>query len=177
MIAQRGWALAELGRVEEGIAEIREGMQAWLATGAEVAKPYFLALLADAERRLGRCAEGMRMLDEGLAVVEELSDKFYEAEILRLKGELILQQHSEAGTSSKAEDEAEVSYRRALRVARYQCAKSRELRAAISLAGLWRKQDRREEAHAILAPVYEWFAEGLETRDVSEAKALLEILN
>ena len=177
VIAQRGWAMAELGRVEEGIAEIREGTQAWLATGAEVAKPYYLALLADAERRLGRCAEGMRMLDEGFAVVEELSDKFYEAEIHRLKGELILQQHSEAGTSSKAEDEAEASYRRALRVARDQFAKSWELRAAMSLARLWRRQDRREEARAIVAPVYQWFTEGLQTRDLSEARALLEILH
>jgi predicted ATPase len=175
--AQRGWALVELGRIDEGVGEIRQGMDAWLATGAEVAKPYFLALLADAERRLGRCAEGMRMLDEGLAVVEELRDKFYEAEIHRLKGELILQQHVEAGTSSKAEDEAEASYRQALRIARDQCAKSWELRAAMSLARLWRRLDRREEAHAILAPVYEWFTEGLETRDLSQAKALLERLN
>ncbi|MBV8089822.1 MAG: tetratricopeptide repeat protein, partial [Alphaproteobacteria bacterium] len=175
--AQRGWALVELGHIEEGVGEIRQGMDAWLATGAEVAKPYLLALLADAERRLGRCAEGMRMLDEGLAVVEEFSDKFYEAEIHRLKGELILQQHSEAGASSKAENEAEASYRRALQVARDQCAKSWELRAAMSLARLWRRQDRREEARAILAPIYEWFTEGLETRDLSEARALLEILN
>ena len=101
----------------------------------------------------------------------------YEAEIHRLKGELVLQQHSEAGASSKAENEAEASYRRALQVARDQCAKSWELRAAMSLARLWRRQDRREEARAILAPIYEWFTEGLETRDLSEARALLEILN
>ena len=175
--AQRGWALVELGHIEEGANEIRQGMEAWLATGAEVARPYFLALLADAERRQKRCAAGMQMLDEGLAVVEELSDKFYEAEIHRLKGELILQQHSEAATSSKTEDEAEASYRRAFRVARDQAAKSWELRAAMSLARLWRRQDRREEADAILAPVYGWFTEGLETRDLSEARALLEILN
>ena len=169
--------MVELGHIEEGANEIRQGMEAWLATGAEVARPYFLALLADAERRQKRCAAGMQMLDEGLAVVEELSDKFYEAEIHRLKGELILQQHSEAATSSKTEDEAEASYRRAFRVARDQAAKSWELRAAMSLARLWRRQDRREEADAILAPVYGWFTEGLETRDLSEARALLEILN
>jgi predicted ATPase len=177
VIAQRGSALAELGRVEEGIAEIREGMQAWLATGAEVAKPYFLALLAEAERRLGRCADGLCGLDEGLTVVEELSDRFYEAELHRLKGELTLDRHSGANMRSEAQDEAEAWYRRALQVARKQSAKSWELRAAMSLARLWRKQDRREEARAILAPVYEWFTEGLETSDLSEARALLNILH
>jgi predicted ATPase/class 3 adenylate cyclase len=175
--AQRGWALAEVGRVEEGLSEIRRGMNAWLATGAEVAKPYFLAVLADAERRLGQCADGLRRLDEGLAVVEELNDRFYEAEIHRLKGELMLDRQSGANRRSEAEAEAEASYRRALRVARKQSAKSWELRAAMSLARLWRKQDRMEEARAILAPVYEWFTEGLDTEDLSEARALLEILN
>src|SRR5262249_43055260 len=121
-------------------------MNAWLATGAEVAKPYFLALLADAERRLGRCANGLYRLDEGLAVVEELSDRFYEPELHRLRGELMLDQQSGANMRSEAEDEAEASYRRALQVGRKQSAKSWELRAAMNLARLWRKQDRTEEA-------------------------------
>jgi predicted ATPase len=175
--AHRGWALAELGDVEEGLSEIRQGMNAWLATGAEVAKPYFLALLADVERRLGECAEGLRGLDEGLAVMEELGDRFYEAELHRLKGELTLQQHREMEGCGAVEAQAEASYQRALQIAGDQSARAWELRAAMSLARLWQKQARREEARAILARSYEWFTEGLETRDLSEARALLGTLN
>jgi predicted ATPase len=174
--AQRGWALVELGRIEEGASEIRRGMNAWLATGAEVAKPYFLALLADAERRMGRCADGLRRLDEGLAVVEELSDRFYEVELHRLKGELMLHQHSGANGCHKIEAEAEASYRTALQVARDQSAKSWELRAVMSLVRLLQKQHRRDDARAVLAPTYEWFTEGLDTKDLREARALLELL-
>jgi class 3 adenylate cyclase/predicted ATPase len=174
--AQRGWALVELGHIEEGTSEIRRGMNAWLATGAEVAKPYFLALLADAELRMGRCADGLRRLDEGLSVTDELNDRFYEVELHRLKGELTLHQHSGANRCHKVEVEAEASYRRALQVARVQSAKSWELRAAISLVWLLKKQDRREDARAVLAPIYECFSEGLDTRDPTEARALLEML-
>jgi class 3 adenylate cyclase/predicted ATPase len=175
--AQRGWALVELGQIEEGAREILRGMNAWLATGAEVAKPYFLALLADAELQMGRGADGLRRLDEGLAVVEELSDRFYEVELHRLKGELMLHQHSGANRCNKVEAEAEASYQRALQVARDQSAKSWELRAAMSLVRLLQKQNRGEEARAVLAPTYEWFTEGLDTRDLSEARALLKILD
>jgi predicted ATPase len=175
--AQRGWALVELGHLEEGVSEIRRGMNAWLATGAEVAKPYFLALLADGEQQLGRCAEGLRNLDEGLAVVEELSDRFYEVELHRLRGELMLHQLPVANWCRNVEAEAEASYQRALRVARDQSAKSWELRAALSLVRLLQKRERREEARATLAPIYQWFTEGLDTRDLSEARALLEILH
>jgi predicted ATPase len=175
--AQRDWALVELGRIEEGASELRRGMNAWLATGAEVAKPYFLALLADAELRMGRCADGLQRLDEGLAVIEELSDRFYEVELHRLKGELMLHQHSGATSCNKVEAAAEASYRRALQVAREQSAKSWELRAVMSLVRLLQQQDRREEARAVLAPTFEWFTEGLDTRDLSEARALLEILH
>ena len=175
--AQRGWALVELGHLEEGVGEIRRGMNAWLATGAEVAKPYYLALLTDAELRMGRCADGLRRLDEGLVVTEKLSDRFYEVELHRLKGELILRQYSGAKRRNKVEAEAEASYQRALQVARDQSAKSWELRAAMSLVRLLHKQDRSEEATAVLAPIYEWFTEGLDTRDLSEARALLKILH
>ena len=116
-------------------------------------------------------------LDEGLAVVEELSDRFYEVELHRLKGELMLHQHSGANRCNKVEAEAEASYQRALQVARDQSAKSWELRAAMSLVRLLQKQNRGEEARAVLAPTYEWFTEGLDTRDLSEARALLKILD
>jgi predicted ATPase len=172
---QRGWALVELGHVEEGANEIRRGLSAWQATGAAVAKPYFLALLAEAELRMGRRADGLRHLGEGLSVAEELSDRFYEVELHRLKGELML--HSGESRCNNAEVEAEKSYRKALQVARDQSAKSWELRAAMSLVRLLQKQNRRAEARAVLAPIYRWFTEGLDTRDLSEAQALLEILH
>jgi hypothetical protein len=100
----------------------------------------------------------------------------FESRGLRLLGELMLHQHSGAIRCNKVEPEAEASYRRALQVARDQSAKSWELRAAMSLVRLLQKQDRREETRAVLAPTYEWFTEGLDTRDLSEARALLEIL-
>jgi predicted ATPase len=172
---QRGSALVELGHAEEGANEIRRGLSAWQATGAAVAKPYFLALLAEAELRMGRRADGLRHLGEGLSVAEELSDRFYEVELHRLKGELML--NSGESRCNNAEVEAEKSYRRALQVARDQSAKSWELRAAMSLVRLLQKQNRRAEARAVLAPIYQWFTEGLDTRDLSEAQALLEILH
>ena len=174
---RKRWALVELGHLEEGVSEIRRGLNAWLATGAEVAKPYYLALLTDAELRIGRCADGLRRLDECLAVIERLSDRFCEVELHRLKGELILHQHSGAKRCNKAEAEAEASCQRAPQVARDQSAKSWELRAAMSFVRLLQKQDRREEAEAVLAPTYEWFTEGLDTRDLSEERALLKILH
>ena len=171
---QRGWALVELGHLEAGVDEIRRGMNDWLATGAEVGKPYFLALLAEAELRMGRCADGLRHLDEGLSIAAELGDRFYEVELHRLKGELML--HSGANGCTNVEVEAERSYQKALQLARDQSAKSWELRAAMSLVRLLQKQNRGEEARAILAPIYQSFTEGLDTRDLSEAQALLEIL-
>jgi predicted ATPase len=109
-------------------------------------------------------------------VTDELNYRFYEVELHRLKVELTLHQHSGANRCHKVEVEAEASYRRALQVARVQSAKSWELRAAISLVWLLKKQDRREDARAVLAPIYEWFSEGLDTRDPTEARALLEML-
>src|SRR5215831_11722991 len=103
--------------------------------------------------------------------------RFYEVELHRVKGELMLHQHSDANRRKTVEAEAEASYQRALQIARDQSAKSWELRAAMSLVRLLQKQNRREEARAVLAPTYEWFTEGLDTRDLSEAQALLEILH
>ena len=173
----QGWALAEMGHLKEGLSVIRQGMEAWLATGAEVAKPHYFALLADLDGRLGNCTEGLQRLDEALAVTEELGDRFYEAELHRLKGELTLLHHSEMKGFAAGEAEAEACYQRALQIARRQCAKPWELRAAISLARLWQQQDRRGEARAILSRTYEWFTEGLETKDLREARALLETMN
>src|SRR5262249_51720419 len=105
----RGWALAELDRLDEGFDEARRGTEAWLATGAEVAKPHYLALLADLDRRRGQPADGLRRVDEALKVIDDLGDRFYEPEVHRVKGELTLGRHGGAG-----EADAEALFRGAL---------------------------------------------------------------
>ena len=134
-------------------------------------RPYSLALLAEAYREAGREEEGLTALTEALAGVDSTGERMYEAELYRLKGELTLQVHGQ-----NLESEAEASFQKALTVARRQEAKSWELRAATSLARLWQQQGKRIEARDLLAAVYNWFTEGFETKDLQEAKALLEEL-
>ena len=110
------------------------------------------------------------MLAEALVHVEHTGERYYEAEIHRLKGELLLQQNSDN------QAEAETCFHHALEIARNQQAKSFELRAATSLAHLWQEQGKRQEAHDLLAPVYGWFTEGFDTADLQDAKALLDAL-
>ena len=167
----RGWALAEQGREEEGIAELRQGLAAYRATGAGLGLPYQLARLAEAYARTGQVQEGLSALSEALLATEKTGDRRWIAELYRLKGELGLQ--SETG----GQDEAEESFHRAIAIARGQHAKSLELRAATSLARLWRDQGKRREARDLLAPVYGWFTEGFDTLDLKEAKALLDRLD
>jgi predicted ATPase/class 3 adenylate cyclase len=164
----RGWALAEQGRPEEGIVQIRQGEAAYQATGAQIWRPSFLALLAEAYGKVGQTEEGLRVLTEALALVHKNEDRYYEAELYRLKGELLLIQA--AGRESA---EAEACFRQALDVARRQEAKALALRAAMSLSRLWQQQGKRQEAHDLLAPIYGWFTEGFDTADLQEAEALL----
>jgi predicted ATPase len=140
------------------------------ATGAEALRPYFLALLAEAQGTLGAPGAGLTLLTEALTLVDKTGERWYEPELYRLKGALLLQQSSDNHT------EAEHCFQHALDVARTQQAKSFELRTATSLAHLWQQQGKRAEAHALLAPVYGWFTEGFDTADLQEAKALLEAL-
>jgi predicted ATPase len=167
----RGWALVEEGQGEEGIAQMRQGLAAYLATGAELSWPYWLALLTEAYGKAGQTDEGLTVLAEALAVAHKNEERFYEAELYRLKGELLLQQ------TALGEQQAETCFRQAFDVARHQQAKSLELRAAMSLGRLWQRQGKREEAHELLAPIYGWFTEGFDTADLREAKALLEELS
>jgi predicted ATPase/DNA-binding winged helix-turn-helix (wHTH) protein len=164
----RGWALVELGQGEEGIAQIRQGMAVYRATGAELERPYWLALLAEAYAKNGQAEEGLCLLTEALAEVEKHEVRFCEAELYRLKGELLLVQ------STPHDAEADTCFRQALEIARRRQAKSWELRAAMSLARLWQRQGRRAEAYDLLAPIYGWFTEGFDTADLQEAKALLD---
>jgi predicted ATPase/class 3 adenylate cyclase len=175
----RGWALAAQGQGEEGIAQIRQGLAAWQATGQELGRPYFLALLAEAHGEGGQDDEGFTVMDEALAATEKTGERDYEAELYRLKGEVLLAQASTRrrarGTRQK-QAEAEACFQQALAVARRQQAKSWELRAAMSLSRLWQQQGKRAEARQLLAPIYSWFTEGFDTPDLQEAKALLDEL-
>jgi len=166
----RGWALAAQGQGAEESAPMRQGLAGWHATGAELWRPYWLALLADASGKEGRVEEGLAVLDEALAVVANTGERFWEAELFRLKGALLLLR------SAEHHAEAETYFHQALDVARRQEAKSLELRAAMSLARLWQQQGQRAEARELLAPIYGWFTEGFDTADLQEAKALLEAL-
>ncbi len=171
----RGWVLAEQGQGEEGIAQIRQGLAAWRATGAELARPYFLALLAEAYGKGGQTEEGLNVLAEALTVVDKTGERFYEAELYRLKGTLTLQSEVR-GPRSEVEREAEECFWKAIEIARRQQAKSLELRATMSLARLWQQQGKKAEAHELLSEIYHWFTEGFDTKDLQEAKALLEEL-
>ena len=139
--------------------------------GAELIRPYYLALLAEACAKGGQAEEGLSVLAEALATVHKTGERFYEAELYRLKGELLLAQSTHQTT------EAETCFHQALDIARHQQAKSLELRAAMSLSRLWQRQGKRAAARQLLAEIYGWFTEGFDTADLQEAKVLLEALS
>ncbi len=178
----RGWLLAEQGRAEEGAAQIQRGLAVFQAVGAELGKPTFLGILADVFNRLGRREEASSVIAEAMDVAERTGLHYWDAELKRLRGRFIL--HSEpssrppergAGRSS-AESEAESCFLEAIEIARRQEARSHELRAALDLSRLWRRQGRIGQAHALLSESFGWFTEGFETPDLVDAKALLEQL-
>ena len=162
-----GWARVKKGQPEEGLARLRAGIGAYRAIGAKFEMPHWLALLAEACLETGRIGEGLSAIREALAEVEETAARCHEAELNRLEGELLL------ASNEPDESRAEASFRKAIGVARAQTAKSWELRAATSLARLLVCRGKREEAHALLAPIYGWFTEGFDTADLKEAKPLL----
>jgi predicted ATPase len=167
----RGWGLAQqAGQAQEGIEQMSQGLTAWRATGAELGRPYYLALLAEAHSIIGQSEAGLAVLTEALTLVDKTEERWYEPELHRLKGALLLQQNSDN------QAEAETCFHHALDIARNQQAKSFELRTATSLSRLWQQQGKRQEAHDLLAPVYDWFTEGFDTADLQEAKALLDAL-
>jgi predicted ATPase/class 3 adenylate cyclase len=167
----RGWAMAEQGRHEEGIAQIQQGLAASRASGAELLRSYHLCLLAEACIVMGSLDDGLSALTKALDAADEHEDRHHESEIYRLKGELLLKQNY----SNAAE--ARSCFQRAIEIAREQSAKSWELRATMSLARLLAKQGHRDEARTMLAEIYNWFTEGLDTADVKDAKSLLDELS
>jgi predicted ATPase len=195
-IFSRGWALAAQGQEMEGIAQMRQGMDAQRLMGVEVQPPHRLALLAEAYGRIGRTAEARRLLAEGLVSNTQTWGDYHEAEVYRLTGELRLMQDAGGGVSgspppdlsmtdghegeapsqSPRRSEAATRFRRALGAARRQQAKSLELRAAMGLSRLGQQQGRRTDAYQLLASIYRWFTEGFDTDDLQDAKALLEAM-
>jgi len=164
----RGWVQARNGDVAEGMTLLRSGLIAFRASGTQAWLPHFLALCASACDLAGEAEDGLSLLDEAMQIVDRTGERWLEAELYRLKGQLLLRQ----GHTNTAEE----LYRKALRIAQEQEAKLRELRAAVSLARLRRDQGRRAEARDLLAPVYGWFTEGFDRPDLKEAKALLDEL-
>jgi predicted ATPase len=165
----RGWALNQQGAGAEGIAQMRQGLVDCQVTEAKIHQPYFLGLLAEAYGKVEQPEEGLNLLAEALAIVENTGERNWEAELHRQKGELLL------ALSEENHAEAEACFHKAVDIARRQSAKSFELRTIMSLSRLW-QQKKREEAHQHLSEIYGWFTEGFDTADLKEAKALLEEL-
>jgi predicted ATPase len=171
----RGWALAAAGQLEEGIGRMQEGLAKAWAAATEVCAPYWLALLAETYGKRGQSEEGLATLAEALAMVRRTGEQWYEAELYRLTGTLTLQSPVPGSTSHV--EEAEACFLKAIEIARRQQAKSLELRAVMSVSRLWQQQGKREEARELLAELYGWFTEGFDTKDLQEAKELLEELS
>ncbi|WP_225569998.1 AAA family ATPase [Pseudomonas sp. Y24-6] len=169
----QGWARAEQGNIDEGIAQITQGIATYQAAGAELGCSYFLALLAAAHGHAGQPQAGLAVVTDALAMVDRTGEHFYEAELYRLKGTLSLQCPGEDSQDSSVQQQAQACFEKAISVARQQGAKSLELRATVSLAQLWEAGDK-EAARQMLADIYSFFTEGFDSVDLLQAKALLD---
>ena len=165
----QGITWTKSGRVPEGIEAIIRGLDTYKRMGSEVSRSHHLSSLAEAQGAVGQPDQGLNTLEQALAQVEKSGERFGEADIHRVKGDLLL-------LTGDSDDAAEECYRQALDIAKQQSAKSWELRTAMSLARLWQKQGKGAEARELLAGIYGWFTEGFDTPDLIDAKALLEEL-
>jgi predicted ATPase len=163
----RGWVLIQAGEMETGLEQLRQGHPAWRATGAGLYEPYFLGLQAEAHGRSGAVEEGLDLVAKALDCANATGERWFEAELHRMGGELLLRLPRPDLAA------AEARLRQAAAVARQQGARMWELRAATSLARLWREQGQISEAHDLLAPLYGQFSEGLETSDLQTARTIL----
>jgi predicted ATPase len=183
----RGWALLNEGRDEEAIEQMRRGLAALQATGTELVRPHFLGLLAEALGKNNQAEEGLRLLEEALAVAHRGGERYYEAELYRIKGDLLFRQATGRGVLRAARGgkavvehappvvtQAEGCFRQSVETARQQKAKSWELRAVMSMVCLYQNSGKQEEARGLLTQIYDSFTEGFNTVDLREAKALLD---
>jgi DNA-binding winged helix-turn-helix (wHTH) protein/predicted ATPase len=184
----RGWTQIGSGREEEAVEQIRQGLAAQQTTGARLVRPHFLALLSSALEKAGRADEALRVLEEALAIADATGERYYQAELHRLKGEQVIARarrpdvrQSAGGRTADSESSvlasAERCFMQSIEIAQQQKARSLEMRAAMSLARLHRDQRKRESALALLRQTYHGFTEGFETVDLREAKALLDELS
>jgi predicted ATPase len=169
-VINQGLLLALNGRVSDAAEMLISGIAAWRTTGATCYLPFYLPELARTHAELGQFEEAWRCIGEAMTAVETTKEKWCEAEVHRVAGEIALKSPEPDATKAQA------YFERALAVARAQQAKSWELRAAMSLARLWRDQGKPQQARELLAPVYGWFTEGFDTRDLKEARTLLDEL-
>jgi predicted ATPase len=167
----KGLLLALDGNESDAIKTFTSGMAAYQSTGATLYRPQHLSYLASAHAKVGQFEEAWRCISEAITAVETTKESWYEAEVNRVAGEVALKMPEPDAAK------AEAYFERALAVARQQQAKSWEVRAAMSMARLWRDQGKPHQARDLLAPIYGWFTEGFDTRDLKEAKALLDELH
>jgi DNA-binding winged helix-turn-helix (wHTH) protein/tetratricopeptide (TPR) repeat protein len=182
----QGWARVMHGQEETGLVQIQDGIRTYRAHGAVTSATHYLVLLAEAYGHLGDPATGLQVLAEAHAALAASEERYQEAELYRLQGDLVWQcaacrprATGASGPSPRHQpplDTAVACFDQALALARQQGAKSLELRAALSLSRLWQCQGKRADAYALLTPLYDWFTEGFDTADLQEAKALLEAL-
>jgi predicted ATPase len=170
-IGNQGCLFALTGKASDAVQKITSGLSAWRSMGTTVLMPRWLSYLAGAYAELGQLGDAWRCIDEAITAIETTNERWWEAEVNRMAGEIALKSPEPDAVK------AEAYFERALAVAREQQAKSWELRAAMSMARLWRDQGKRDEARELLAPVYGWFTEGFDTLDLKEAKALLDELS
>ena len=163
---RHGWARAVTGEGEAGSRQIQQGLQAWEALGARFARAHFLALLAEACATNGRVSEGLTHVNEALAEVERSDERWLAAELRRVQGDLLV---SEAGLTT----EAEAAWLAAIAIVREQAARFLELRAAVRLGGMWRRQGKARQAAALLDGIHAWFTEGAGTAEMRLASQLL----
>jgi predicted ATPase len=174
----RGWAVADEGQTTEiGVAQMCQGLLAYRTTGAEVARSHYLVLLAKIYGKVKKAEEGLAVVSEALAWSRKNGGWYYEAELHRLKGELLLNPERGMQNAEVVHRSAEESFSEAIEISRRQQAKSLELRAAMSLSGLWQRQGKKTAARQLLAEIYGWFTEGFDTADLRQARALLEELS
>ena len=171
----RGWALTEQGQIQEGIGEMRQGILEHQQTATALLRPQYLAWLSEALGKVGEYEKALGHVDEALRLAHRSGDASYLPELHRIRGELLLRQ-AKGNFNPRTITDAEECFRRSIKIARRQEAKSWELRTSVSLARLYQTQNRAEEAQEALTLVFGWFTEGFETKDAREAKSLLDDL-